>query len=159
MVNFNISNEDRQSADAQNYDALPEGVYPAMLEKVVTKTSQAGNDYVAVTLGVIDGTFKGRKYFENLNLFHPEEKTRKIAVGKLRLFEKALDTIIGSEEEFAKYVGTMLTFELETSKKTGNTYLKAITKGSSSSNKPTIGLIKPSVVNATSDMPDDAIPF
>lgn len=158
MVNFNISDEDRKSADAQTYDSLPEGVYPAMLEKVVTKTSDAGNDYVSVSLGVIDGDFKGRKHFENLNLFHPDDKTRKIAVGKLRLFERALGTIIGSEDEFKKYIGTPLSFELEASKKTKKVYLKNII--SESSNQTTIGLAKPKEKpKVGKDELNDEVPF
>ena len=136
MVNFNVTDEDRKTADTQSYDELPAGTYPAMLEKVITKSSQAGHQYVSVTLGVIDGDFQGRKYFENLNLFHPEKKTRDIAVSKLRLFEKALNTIIGSEEEFAKFIGTSLTFELEASKKTGKAYLKSIVTGTSAATTP-----------------------
>lgn len=146
-TSFNITDEDRKQADSQSYDELPAGTYPAMLEKVITKSSQAGHKYVSVTLGVVDGDFKGRKYFENLNLFHPEKKTRDIAVSKLRLFEKAFGTILGSEEEFAKYIGTSLTFELETSKK-GNTYLKNVVSGAVSA--PTKA---PKVKTADSDTP------
>jgi hypothetical protein len=156
MVNFNISDEDRKQADSQSYDELPAGIYPAMLEQVRLKQSQAGHNYVSVTLGIIDGDFKGRKYFENLNLFHPEKKTRDIAVSKLRLFEKAFDTILGTEEEFVKYIGSSLTFELEQSKK-GNTYLKNIVKGGASiSTAPSVS--KPNKATVVS-VADDNVPF
>jgi len=160
MVNFNITEEERKSADAVSYDNLPAGIYNALLEKVTTKTSQAGFNYVGVTLGVIDGDFKGRKYFENLNLFHPEEKTRQIAIGKLRLFEKALDTVIGSEEEFSKFVGAPLTFELEQSKK-GNIYLKMVVKTglTTTTDKSMLGIAKPKGKKVSKSELEDDVGF
>ena len=54
-----------------SFEPLPEGWHEVEIEKIETKTSAKGNDYLAFTLSVIEGEHIGRKAWDNFHLWHP----------------------------------------------------------------------------------------
>lgn len=50
------------------FQPLPAGTYLTKVVNVEKKTSQSGNDYVGMTMEVIDGEYASRKIYNNLHL-------------------------------------------------------------------------------------------
>lgn len=70
-------------AHAEGFALLPEGEYPAMITDVSEKTSKTGNKYLGMKFQVVDGEYKGRVLFHNLNLWHEKKLTQDISWGQL----------------------------------------------------------------------------
>lgn len=72
----------------KNYDdgfsPLPEDWYPVKVGHVEWKASQAGAEYLKVTLEVSGPKYSGRKIFHNINVMHPKEEVRNIAMAELK---------------------------------------------------------------------------
>ena len=58
---------------------VPDGWYEVEVEKIDTRTSNAGNEYLALQLSVTEGDHASRKFFVNFNLWHPDATVVKIA--------------------------------------------------------------------------------
>lgn len=76
MANLNDFNADDY---VDNYEPLPAGEYPVIISASEMKTSKKGDQYLALTVDVVDGAFKGRKVFANLNIHNSNEDAKKIA--------------------------------------------------------------------------------
>ncbi len=64
-LNFDASNAPQQ----QTYEAMPAGWYNAVISNSEMKPTKAGDGaYLALTVQVVDGPYKGRTVFHNLNL-------------------------------------------------------------------------------------------
>lgn len=74
-----------------DFGIVPPGAYVAIITSSEQKITKAGNGkYLALVYEVIDGAFKGRKLFANLNLWNANETARKIATIELSKICKAL---------------------------------------------------------------------
>jgi hypothetical protein len=76
-----------------SYDPIPAGKYLAMIVDSQEKTSQKGHTYLSLEFEVIEGEFKGRKLWTNLNLQHPDPKTVKFARSELAEVCKAVGVL------------------------------------------------------------------
>ncbi len=66
--------------EGRNSDPIPPGWYIVAMEKSEMKPTKDGiNSMLAVTFGVLEGQFKGRKIFFNFNLRHTNPQTVEIA--------------------------------------------------------------------------------
>lgn len=64
----------------QPLEVLPAGRYTvAIVESELKATKNGNGEYLKLTLEVVDGQYKGRKLFENLNLKNQNEQTVQIA--------------------------------------------------------------------------------
>jgi hypothetical protein len=63
-LGFNVS----EVPEDNRFSPLPKGQYKVMIVDDEEKTSSKGHEYIALTIEVIEGDFKGRKLWENLNL-------------------------------------------------------------------------------------------
>jgi len=79
--------------EAVDFAPLPNGKYKAVVSNSEMKESKAGHNYIAFTLEIIDGQYKGRLLWENCNHTHPNEQTRKIANGRLSAMSKAVGMV------------------------------------------------------------------
>ena len=61
------------------FEPIPPGKYPAQIVESEIKKSSAGNDYLKIVYQVLDGEFKGRKIFDNFNLWNDNSTAREIA--------------------------------------------------------------------------------
>lgn len=83
----NLSDVDISNVDAtQNtYTPYPAGEYLMQVVSSERKTNKAGTgEYLEFQMDILDGEYMGRKYFERLNLWHPSENVRDIAMRQLK---------------------------------------------------------------------------
>jgi len=74
-----------------SFDAIPAGDYPAMIiesERVASKTNPQ-NSYLKLKWEILEGQYRGRKLFENVNLWNTNGQAVEIA-------RKAMDSICTS---------------------------------------------------------------
>jgi hypothetical protein len=80
---------------SQDFEVLPPGDYPVVIETASIKQTKAGNGhYVEVTLQVLDGPAKGRKIWDRMNIDNPSQQ----AVGIAKRQLAALGQSIGIPE-------------------------------------------------------------
>jgi hypothetical protein len=88
---FNNGAFDPDSVEtAKDFDVLPAGDYPVVVESAEVKPTKKGTGhYLGVQLVVVDGPAKGRKLFDNFNLQNPSEKAVQIGLEHLSSLCKA----------------------------------------------------------------------
>lgn len=74
---------DKSMAAAATFDVFPEGNYPVACVKSEMKTSQAGNDYLALHCRAFNKAGDWQNVFVNLNLGHPKPMVQEIATKTL----------------------------------------------------------------------------
>jgi len=79
LHNFNAN----EVEPMRNFDPLPAGQYVAMIVASEEKTSQNGHRFVTLEFEILEGQYKGRKLWVNLNLYHPNPETVKFARAEL----------------------------------------------------------------------------
>ena len=82
MAQFNF--DASQVAPQQSVGPLPAGTYLAHITESDVQPLKSGNgEGLKLTFEIIDGQFKGRKVWENLNIRHTSEDTQRIAQSQL----------------------------------------------------------------------------
>jgi len=76
-----------------NFDPIPAGEYLAMIVGSEEKTSRNGHQFLSLEFEVLDGQYKGRKIWANLNLSHPNPETVKFARAELAAICKAVGVL------------------------------------------------------------------
>ena len=88
-LNIDVESE---SQEQRSFDAIPNGTYPVIVTASEMKETKAGNGkYLSLTFDIIDGDFKGRKVWENLNVVNPSAVSEKIGRSQLAALCKAVD--------------------------------------------------------------------
>jgi len=101
---------ENEAQEAQSFDALPDGQYPAMVTASELKDTKAGNGkFLALTFEVIDGDFKGRKLWANLNIVNPSAVAEKIGRAELASLCKAVGVANPKESEELHDVPVIIT--------------------------------------------------
>jgi len=97
LDNFNSEDHD----DPTDFDALPAGKYKSILIKSENKKNKNSNgSHIALTFQIVEGPYKGRNFFNNLNLENDSEKAVKIAKSQLASLCRATGKLKpGSTEE------------------------------------------------------------
>lgn len=74
-----------ESMEERNYDPIPNGVYKVMITASEIKDTK-NNDgrYVSLTFEIVEGDYKGRKLFNNLNLWNKSAQAVAIAQKELK---------------------------------------------------------------------------
>jgi len=89
MSSLNLDVE-QEAQEAKSFDALPDGQYPAIVGTSEIKTTKAGNgQYLSLTFEIIDGDYKSRKLWSNLNIVNPSTTAEKIGRAELASLCKA----------------------------------------------------------------------
>lgn len=79
---------------SKGFDPLPVGDYVAMIVDSEEKTTQAGTgSYIKLTIEIVDGDYKGRKLWENLNLNNPSSEAVAIAKATLSAICRAVGVL------------------------------------------------------------------
>ena len=92
MAQFNF--DASQVVPQQSSGPLPAGVYLAHIVESDVQPLKSGNgEGLKLTFEVIDGQFKGRKVYENLNIRHTSEDTQRIAQSQLSALCHAVNVI------------------------------------------------------------------
>ena len=92
MAQFNF--DASQVAPQQSVGPLPAGTYLAhIIESDVQPLKSGNGEGLKLTFEIIDGQFKGRKVWENLNIRHTSEDTQRIAQSQLSALCHAVNVI------------------------------------------------------------------
>jgi hypothetical protein len=92
MAQFNF--DASQVAPQASTGPLPAGVYLAHIVESDVQPLKSGNGKgLKLTFEVIDGQFKGRKVWENLNIQHTNEDTQRIAQSQFSALCHAVNVI------------------------------------------------------------------
>ena len=90
QFNFDASQVTPQASSGP----LPAGVYLAHIVESDVQPLKSGNgEGLKLTFEIIDGQFKGRKVWENLNIRHSSEDTQRIAQSQLSALCHAVNVI------------------------------------------------------------------
>lgn len=87
----NLGGFDAGSVEPNNYDVVPAGEYEAcIVNSGVQDTKRGDGKMLKLELQILSGPFKGRKVFEQLNLWNPSTKAVEIARGTLSAICRAV---------------------------------------------------------------------
>lgn len=76
------------------FDPIPAGEYLATIIESEQKTTKAGDgEYLKLVFEVLDGAFRGRKLFVNLNLKNPNPEAVRIARAELSAICRAVGVL------------------------------------------------------------------
>lgn len=76
-------NFDANTVEPADFSALPAGDYTAMITASEWKTAKSGDQYLALTLQIVDGHYTGRLLWHNLNIMSSSQKAQDIAQREL----------------------------------------------------------------------------
>ena len=89
---------------AGDFELLPAGDYMAAVTQTERKPTKAGTGaYLEMQLEVLEGPYKGRRLFERLNLWNPNEVAVKIAQQQLAALCRAVG--IATPKDSGEFVG------------------------------------------------------
>jgi hypothetical protein len=116
-----------QVPEQQDFSALPEGQYVVIATASETKATKNGTgEYLQFTLEVLDGPFKGRKLWDRLNLWNPNQTAVDIANRQLAAMCRAVGVIkpADSAELHNKPLLATVAVEIDDRKREGNVIKK-----------------------------------
>lgn len=91
LGNFNAAEVEPNKA----FDVLPVGKYIAAIVDSEQKETQSGTgEYLKLTFEILEGEFKSRKLFANLNLKNPNDQAVQIARGELSAICRAAGVLM-----------------------------------------------------------------
>jgi len=93
MPNLNGFDANTVEPVSSNFEPIPAGKYLAMIVGSEEKTSQKGFRYLSLEFEVLEGPYKGRKLWANLNLYHPDPEVVKFARSELANVCKAVGVL------------------------------------------------------------------
>ena len=93
MPNLNGFDANTVEPVSSNFEPIPAGKYLAMIVGSEEKTSQKGFRYLSLEFEVLEGPYKGRKLWANLNLYHPDAEVVKFARSELANVCKAVGVL------------------------------------------------------------------
>jgi len=102
-----------------SFDPIPAGQYLAMIVASEEKTSSKGNQFLSLELEVLDGQYKGRKLWVNLNLSHPNPETVKFARAELASICKAIGVLKPTDSVQLHNLPMLITVKCVNRKDTG----------------------------------------
>jgi hypothetical protein len=125
----------------RTFEALPRGDYTAMITDSVLKDTKSGTgQYIALTMEIIDGSYSGRKIWDNLNVKNANPTAEKIAQASLtRYFQSCGQDLERGADTTALYnIPFKLTLGIDRNDPTRNTVLGSGPLGSAKRPKPTV---------------------
>ena len=126
----------------RTFEALPRGDYTAMITDSVLKDTKSGlGQYIALTIEIIDGSYSGRKIWDNLNVKNPNPTAENIAkAGLTRYFQSCGQDLEKGVDTTALYnIPFKLTLGIDRNDATRNTVTGSGPLGSSKKPKPVVG--------------------
>ena len=102
------------------FEPVPAGNYLAAITASEMKGTKKGDGhYLALEFQVIDGEFKGRKLYVNLNLDNPNRTAVEIARGELSAICRAVGVMVPKDSQELHNLPLQLTVGMEKRKDTG----------------------------------------
>jgi len=82
-----------------DFDVLPPGKYPVLIEKSVVKTTKKNDGaYLELTMTVLEGQFKNRKLWSRINVANPSSKCVEIGRRELSALGRATGVAVVNDE-------------------------------------------------------------
>lgn len=85
----------KHEIEDSGFDLIPNGYYPAFVDKVIMKQSSAGPNYVNINWKIFGNDYNNRVVFQMLNINNSNEVAKRIALDSL----KKLLTASGMKDE------------------------------------------------------------
>jgi hypothetical protein len=130
----------------RTFEPLPRGDYTAMITDSVVKTTKAGNgEFIALTIEIIDGSYSGRKIWDNLNVKNINPTAQNIAQAGLTKYFRScgLDLEKGADTTALYNIPFKLTLGIDRKDETRNAVLGSGPLGSAL--KPKTPVSRPGV--------------
>ena len=90
----NLQGFDANQYEAQSFDVLPAGEYDVVIiSSTVQETKSGTGKFLKLELQVINGQFKNRKLFDNLNLWNSSAQAQTIARGQMSSICRAIGNL------------------------------------------------------------------
>jgi hypothetical protein len=97
---------------ADSFEPLPAGWYAVGIEDAELKTTKAGTGkFIKLEMSVIDGQYKGRKLFHNINIVNPNQQAADIGIRDLARLGKAIGLM--SINDTAQLIDSMVQVKLK----------------------------------------------
>lgn len=80
MAKLNLSIKE---VNKQDFSPIPDGKYNVVIARIDVKESKSGGHYLSVGYQVMDGDFKGRVIFDNVNVAHSNPDVVRIGMERL----------------------------------------------------------------------------
>jgi len=90
----NLGGFNAENVEPQSFEVIPAGDYEVAIVGSIVQANKAGTGkYLSLELQVLSGQHKGRKLFDLLNLWNPNEKAVEIAKGTLSSICRAVGVL------------------------------------------------------------------
>ena len=90
----NLHGFDANAYEPQSFDVLPAGEYDVVIvSSTVQETKSGSGKFLKLELQVINGQFKNRKLFDNLNLWNSSAQAQTIARGQMSAICRAIGNL------------------------------------------------------------------
>jgi len=90
----NLQGFDANQYESQSFDVLPAGEYDVVIVgSSVEQTKSGTGKYLKLELQVLNGQFKNRKLFDNLNLWNQSQQAQTIARGQMSAICRAVGNL------------------------------------------------------------------
>lgn len=90
-----------------DFAVIPPGKYPVYIEQAEVRQTKAGNGhYIKITMSILEGDFRNRKLWDQINIDNPSEECQAIGLRTLSALAKA--TNIDSLTDSAQLVGKVV---------------------------------------------------
>jgi hypothetical protein len=150
---------DANQVEPTSFEPVPVGKYVAAITETEIKQTKAGNGkYIAFTLEILEGDYKGRKVWGNLNIQNPSAKAQQIGLGQLSAICRACGKLNLSDTSelhgvpFIAKIGQ----EPDMNGNPRNTFKEALWKETT---KPDLSAFATGTGQARVDLSDDQVPF
>jgi hypothetical protein len=154
MVDLGYVHSTREIKPNVGFEPLPEGWYVAMVQKSELKENRAKTGrYIQLELSVLDGQYKGRRIFINLNIENPSEKAVEIARGELSAIAQACNVVEIRDTEMLHAIPFQILVKLE--KRKDNSEISNVIRGY----KPYGGTTAPSSLPPVMGDGEEAAPW
>ncbi len=88
QLDFNVN-----EVKINEYDVIPAGWYTACIVESVIQESKTGDQYLKLQYQIIDGKYNGRRVFDNLYLWYPNQTAVQIAQKSIASIAKSVGMI------------------------------------------------------------------
>jgi hypothetical protein len=96
------------------FTVIPVGTYPAVIEKAEVKISKKGGQYVPCVYQIIDGPFKNRRVWDNMNVVNANPTAQQMGRERLKLITNLLGV---TTNDTSSLCGKPLTIKLSIDKR------------------------------------------
>jgi hypothetical protein len=119
MPNLNGFDANTVEPVETNFEPVPAGKYLAVIRDSQEKTSKKGHTYLSLEFEILDGQYRGRKLWANLNLSHPDADVVKYARAELAQVCKAVGVLKPADSVQLHNLPLVITVKVVNRKDTG----------------------------------------